>query len=98
MRRERPAQPIHRFRWGDRIDESLARSADQKRQIETAPLMKPGDTGEALLGRLAEANTGIEHDLIASDARLPRDFERAREELRDVGDDIDRRVGMVAIV
>src|ERR1700733_7523825 len=80
------------------MDEALARSTDQKRQIETAPLMKPGDTGKALLWRLAEADAGIEHDPIASDARLPGDFERAREELRNVGDDIDRGVGGVAIV
>src|SRR5215469_11615024 len=92
---ERSAEPLSGFGTHDRIDEALARGADQKRQIEAAPSVKPGDAGEALLGRLAEADPRVKHDLIAADACLPRDLERAREEFRHLGDDVDRWIGLV---
>ncbi len=66
----------------DRVDEALARGADQERQTETAPVVEPRDAGQALLRRLAEADAGIEHDAVMSDAGRPGDFERAGEEIR----------------
>ena len=81
-----------------RMDEALARSADQERQAEAAPGVEPGDAGHALLRRLAEADAGIEHDALARDAGARGDFERAREERGHVGDDVDRRIGALAIV
>src|SRR5689334_20754831 len=81
MRSQRAAKPFVRFSAHDRTDEAFARSADQKRQVESAPGVKPRDTGKALLGRLAEPDPRIEHNLLAGDARLPSDLKRAREEL-----------------
>ena len=48
--------------------------------------------------RLAEADTGIEHDPVMGNAGAPGDFERTREEIRHVGDDVDRRIGGIAVV
>jgi hypothetical protein len=58
----------------------------------------PGDRLDALRRRLAEADAGVEHDAFARDAGLARNAERAREERLDVGHDVDRRVGLVAIM
>ncbi len=80
------------------MDEALARSADQERQAEAAPGVEPGDADQALLRRLAEADAGIEHDALARDAGARGDFERAREELGDVGDNVDGWIGGIAIV
>ena len=80
------------------MDEALARGADQERQAESSPGVEPGDAGEALLRRLAEADAGIEHDPVARNAGARGDLERALEERGDVGDDVDRRIGLVAIV
>ncbi len=49
-------------------------------------------------GGLAEANTGVEHNLVVGDAGAPGDFERTREEIRNVGDNVDRGIGSLAIV
>ena len=58
----------------------------------------PGERDDALLRRLAEADAGVEHDLVARDAGAVGDRERTGEERRDVGHDVDRRVGSLAIV
>ena len=51
---------------------------------------------DALLRRLAEADAGVEHDALARNAGARGDVERAGEERRDVGHDVDRRIGGVA--
>src|ERR1700722_5446272 len=76
MRGERSAEPLHRLGRGDRMNEALARGADQKRQIKAAPGIEMGDTGKALLRGLAKANAGIEHDTVARNTGFPGDFER----------------------
>src|SRR5205085_10847171 len=81
MRGERPGEPRARCRAHDRADEALARSTDQERQIKSAPSVEPCDAGKTLLGRFAEADSWIEHDLLPGNAGLPCDFERAREKL-----------------
>src|SRR5580692_1406725 len=98
MRGNRAAEPLRRLRRYDRMDEALARGADQERQVEAAPGIEPRDAGETLLRRLAEADTGIERDAVALDAGLPGDFQRAREEIGHVLDDVDVRIGGVAVV
>src|ERR1700761_6910355 len=80
------------------MNETLARGADQERQIEAAPSVETRQTGDTLLCRFAEADAGIEHDLIMADAGGPGDFERAREELRYFGDDVEGRISGLAIV
>ena len=78
------------------IDEALARSADEERQAEGFELGKPGDGRDALLRRLAEADAGVEHDVLARDAGARGDVERAGEERRDIGHDVDRWIGGLA--
>ena len=59
-------------------DEALARGADEHRQAEVSNV-EPGDAGDTLLRRLAEADAGIEHDAMAGNARAPGDFKGAGE-------------------
>ena len=92
MAGDRAAEPLVGRRRRHRIDEALARGADQKRQAEALEFGKPRDAGDALLRRLAEADAGIEHD--ASRGRCRRAaaiVERALEEGMHVGDDVDAR-------
>src|SRR5580692_12901143 len=98
MRRERPAEPFHGLGRRDRMDETLARSADDEWGAEAAPLVEPGDAGQALLCRLAEADAGIERDALARDAGTRGNDERALEERRHVGNNVDCGIGAVAIV
>ena len=51
-----------------------------------------------MLRRLAEADAGIEHDAVAGDAGAFGERERAGEEGGDVGHDVDRRIGGLAVV
>src|ERR1700751_5395352 len=95
---KRAAETLRRLGWHDGMDETLARGTDQERQAEAAPGVEPGDAGQALLRRLAEADAGVEHDALAGNAGPGGDVERAVEEGGDVGDDIDGRIGGVAIV
>ncbi len=73
-----------------RLRESPIRSFRPKR-LKSAQ-MRDGD--DALFRRLAEADAGIEHDLLAPDAGLFGDGERALEKRHHVGDDVDRGVGL----
>ena len=77
---DRAADALGRRRWRDGVDESLARCADQKRQAECLNSAKPRKQRDALLRRLAKADAGIEHDILARDAGAGRDLERAGEE------------------
>jgi len=79
-------------------DKALARGADQDRQAKPAPGVEPGDANQALLRRLAKADAGIEHDALAGNTGTGGNGERAFEERGDVGDDVDPRIGGIAIV
>ena len=59
---------------------------------------KPRDADDALLGRLAEADAGIEHDFLARDAGALGDLQRAGKERNHIGDDVDAFIGAVAIM
>ncbi len=98
MGRDRAADPVHRLRRRHRIDEALARGADQDRQAEMLELPELGNRLHALFRGLAEADPGIEHDRVARDAGLFRDAERIIEERVDVGYDADGGLGLVAVV
>ena len=63
----------------DGIDEALARGADQQRQAECFQGAELGQHLDALFGRLAEADAGVEHNLLAADAGArPRSRASAR--------------------
>src|SRR5579863_9892546 len=98
MRRERAAKPLRGLRRHDRMDETLARGTDQERQAKPAPGVEPGNAGQALLRRLAEADAGIEHNPFEWNAGTRGDGERALEEGGDVGDNVDPRIGGFSIV
>ena len=74
---DRSAEAVLRLRWRDPIDEALARCADQQRQSEPAQSVELGEHGDALLGRLAEADSRVEHDPVAADPGFAGDLERA---------------------
>ncbi len=57
-----------------------------------------GDAGDALFRRLAEADAGIEDYALAGDAGARRNIERAVEEGRHVGNDVDGRIRGLAVV
>ena len=84
-----PPMPFIGRRGRHRIDETLARGADQKRQAEPFEFGQLGNAQQALLRRLAEADAGIEHDAVARDAGARGNLQRALEERRHVGDDVD---------
>ena len=98
MRGDRAAQALVGRSGRNLVDEALARGAEQERQAERLELAEPRDRDEALLRRLAEADAGIEHDVLARDAGARGDLERAREERRDIGHDVDRGIGGLAVV
>jgi hypothetical protein len=60
MRGERAADALRGFGRRDRIDEALARGADQQRQAEAPEFGKVAETSDALVRRLAEADAGVE--------------------------------------
>ena len=60
--------------------------------------VEPRQHRQTLLLRLAEADAGIEHDAVARNAGALGDTERAGEEPVDVGHDVDRRIGALAVV
>src|SRR5262249_20378546 len=98
MGRDRSAEPLVWRRWDHRIDETLARGANQKRQAERFQAVEPGYCGHALLGGLAEADAGVEDDEFAMNTGVRGDGERAVEERRDIGHDVDARIRGVAVV
>jgi len=98
MGRDRAAEALMRLRRRDRADEALARGADQKRQAEDAEFIEPGQRRHALFGGLAEADTGIEHDVAAGNAGPVGYRERSRKIVGDILHDIERGVGAVAVM
>ena len=99
VRRDRAAEPA---RCGSErailVDEALARGTHHQGTAEALEFRKAGDHGHALPGALAEADAWVEHDRLTRDAGLGRDLERVREERADIGHDIHRRFGPVAVV
>src|SRR5688572_27187717 len=85
MRRDRATDALVGRGGRYRVDEPLARRADEERQTERLQLRQPGDGSHALLGRLAEADAGIGHDGVARNAGAAGDVERAEEKRLDVG-------------
>ena len=69
-----------------RLREAPTRSGRPKR----LELGKPCQADDALFRRLAEADAGVEHDVLACDAGARRDLQRAGKEGDHVGDDVDR--------
>ena len=51
--------------------------------------IEPGQRRHALLGRLAKADAGIEHDIARRNAGLRRDLERAGKERGNILHDVD---------
>ncbi len=95
---DRTSDTLVRCRRCHGADETFARCADQKRQAEALELGKPREASDALLRSLAEANAGIEHDVLARDACAVCDLQRAGEEGQHIGDDVYRSIGSLAIV
>ena len=95
---DRSAQPLIGWRWRNLVDEALAGSANEEREPERFEFPDACDRGEALLRCLAEADAGIEHDLLPCDPGAPGDLERAGKERRDIRQDVYRGIGGVAIV
>src|SRR6266581_772333 len=89
MAHDRTAEALIGWRGRYRIDEPLARGADQEGEAERLELAKPRDRSDALLWRLAESDAGVEHDHVARNAGALGNGERAGEERRDVGHDVD---------
>src|ERR1700692_4432035 len=98
MGRNRAAEPAVGRRRRYRVDEALARGAEEERQAKPAEPFEPGDRLHALLRRLAEADAGIEHDAVAPDAGARGDVERACEEALHLRHDVERRIGALAVV
>ena len=68
MAGDRAADALVRRGRGDRLDEALARGADQQRQPERLKSVEPRQADHALLRRLAEADAWIEHDMVTRNA------------------------------
>src|SRR5580704_19590834 len=98
MRGNRAAETLVGAGGDDRADETLARGADQYRQAERLQRIDVGETDDALLRRLAKADTRIEHDAVASNARGIRDLERAGEEGLHIRHDVDAGIGGIPVV
>ena len=80
--------------WMKRLREAPTMSGTPKPRHASSWAMQV----EALLWRLAEADAGIERDALARDAGARGNGERALEERRHVGDDVDCGIGALAIV
>jgi len=96
--RDRAADALVGRSGRHRIDETLARGADQEWQAEGSQFAEPRNRDDALRRRLAEADAGVEDDLVACDAGAVGDVERAAEECGYVGHDVDCGVCGLAIV
>ncbi len=82
----------------DLADEGFAGEANEDRRAESPETREIPDAGVVLPRRLAEADSGIEQDAPERDAGARRQIERALEEAFDVVENVDRLVGLVAIV
>src|SRR5215472_12927732 len=89
MRGDRAGQALMRLRRRDRRDEKFSRGADQERQAEATKFFQPRQRGQALLLGLAEADAGIEHDVLSGNAGSSGNVERAGEEGGDLLYDVD---------
>src|ERR1041385_7956638 len=92
------ADPLIGLRWRYAADESLARCADKQWELETPELVEPREANDALLGGLAESNARIEHDVLACNPGARRDIERSGKECDDIGNDVDARIGVFAVM
>ena len=77
-----------------RLREAPTKSGSPKRLNSASRAMQ----ADALFRRLAEADAGIEHDAVAGDAGALGDLQRASKERLDIGDDVDGRVGRLAVM
>src|ERR1700688_2022612 len=82
----------------DPVDETLARGADQEREMEFLEPREMRNHRDALLGRLAETDAGIENDGLAGNAGARGKAERAGEKSLNVGKYVDLRIGGFAVV
>src|SRR5712671_3109979 len=95
---DRAAETLMRLRWYDRTDEALARGPDQHRQTENLEFSQPGQRRHALLRSLAEADPGVEHDIVVRNTCPVSDLERARKESGNILHDVDVGIDPVTVV
>src|SRR5262249_4189476 len=86
---DRSTQPLIGGGGGYRVDEALARRADEERKPERFELGKARNGRQTLLRRLAEADPWVEHDVLARNAGVRGEAGRKGKNRADVGDDID---------
>src|SRR6478735_3839699 len=98
MRGNRSADAFMRRGGRHRIDETLAGGAHEQRQAERLELREPSKTNDTLFRRLAEADSGVEHDTLSRNAGTGRDLERTSKEGLHIGNDIDAGIGGLEIV
>ena len=79
-------------------DGRLARHAEQHRTAERRKLPQAPDQLEILRRRLAEAEARIDQQPLLGDAGGQSDVDRARQEIADVGDDVQGGIDGRAIV
>ena len=97
---DRAEEPVHRLGLGivQASEEGFARDADEDGKAEGHDLGQAPQGFEVLRPTLAEADTGIEHDVAVAQAGGPRDGQRALEEAQHVGDDVEGRIDGLAVV
>src|SRR5207245_8739934 len=98
MSGDRAAETLMRLRGRHRADEAFARGTDQQWQSERLQLSEPRQCGHALLGRLAEADTGIEDNFVRRNSGAGSNVERSCKEIGDVLHDVDSRIGTLAVM
>ena len=81
-----------------RVDEALARGADQERQAERLELRQPGDARPCSAPASCRSRCRDRARSCRARCRPVGDVERAGEEGLDVGHDVDRGIGGVAVV
>ena len=69
-------------------ERALPRQADENRPADAADPLEPADQREVLVGGLAEADPGIEADVLLGDPRCHRDRQPILEKPRHLADDV----------
>ena len=72
----------------DPSERALSRDSDQHRPTQRAQLVEAAQQLEVLVGRLAEADPGIDADPLLADPLLDGEREALLEEGQHIGDDV----------
>ena len=81
--------PRERVRVAEKApEEALAGGADEHRPPERHELVEPGQQLDVLLDGLAEADAGIQADVLLRNPRLDREGQALLQEGLDLGDDV----------